>query len=548
MKNLQAQRPPSGFALVLVLVAIGICFLLLAGVLLWSSNSGQASLRHSEHYATLAAAEAATEKIVAQISDDFRTGGRTEVDNNLASYADKVPSAVEHAAWNNYEFVDDAGTPGRAYVAVATNWHAGPVNWQGGGLIGQSTTYRVVATARSRTASALSAAVLQDLEMAAVPLASFFMFAQPDLELSPGSGDWQINGPVHGNSSLYFSPNVSMTFADQVTAADQIVHHRSPEDSSGGGGGSISYLGVRQAEAGKFKLSVPGLPTLATNLWTFCRAQADLRITILSNTNLAATKKDGVSLSSWAIGVCSNYFLSTDPFNPTRAASTFVDKRECDVVITNSVIATVFDVGQFQTHAPSLGISPTPTSVYLEDSRPTTATTRFYAIKMVNARTLTAPFTLATPQPLYVQGSFNTNAQPAGLIADAVTVLSQEWDDADSALNLASRPATTTTINAAIITGNVPSQGGSYSGGFENLTRLLESWSGMALRFNGSLLLLFHSQIATEPWGMGDVYSPPNRIFRFAGQIGAGAPIVSNLQAEILVRSAWRTVPPGATE
>ncbi|NTW09817.1 MAG: hypothetical protein HGA26_00480 [Chlorobiaceae bacterium] len=34
---------------------------------------------------------------------------------------------------------------GLAYVAVATNWHAGPVNWKGGNLLGQSATYRVVA-------------------------------------------------------------------------------------------------------------------------------------------------------------------------------------------------------------------------------------------------------------------------------------------------------------------------------------------------------------------------------------------------------------------
>jgi hypothetical protein len=241
-----------------------------------------------------------------------------------------------------------------------------------------------------------------------------------------------------------------------------------------------------------------------------------------------------------------------------------MDKRECDLVgPTSRVIATVFDVARFEGRGLQLqpftvGGQP-PTSVYLEDRRSAALTARFYAVKVVNGALLKRPFTLATRQPLYVHGSFNASvqgstngAQPAALVADAVTILSANWRDERGNGDLSQRPAETTTVNAVIVTGHVPSQGGAYSGGLENLPRLLEDWSPSGQRnlyLNGSLVLLFHSRDATGPWDPeGAYYRAPNRVFRFAPHIGAEAPMVRNLQAGMLVRSAWRTVAPGATE
>ena len=190
----------------------------------------------------------------------------------------------------------------------------------------------------------------------------------------------------------------------------------------------------------------------------------------------------------------------------------------------------------------------------------------FYGVEVIGGTTLVAPLTIATRQPLYVQGPFNapfhesspgsTNgAWAAGFIADAVTILSEAWQDANSDENLSlgwrnSSPSGTT-INAVIITGNVATQEGAYSGGFESLVRLLENWywSGIQRRLyiNGSLILLFHSQLAVGEWGQGNVYSAPFRVFQFAPHIGA-APIVRDLEAGMLVRSAWRTTSPGSTE
>ncbi len=101
----------------------------------------------------------------------------------------------------------------------------------------------------------------------------------------------------------------------------------------------------------------------------------------------------------------------------------------------------------------------------------------------------TIGLTLATPNPLYVKGNYNltidgthfaytlgstTNSPrctvPAALLCDAITILTTNFNDSGSRTNIgaAGMANNTNTVNAAIITGNVPSTGISamtFSGG-----------------------------------------------------------------------------------
>jgi len=138
---------------------------------------------------------------------------------------------------------------------------------------------------------------------------------------------------------------------------------------------------------------------------------------------------------------------------------------------------------------------------------------------------------LATPDPVYIVGNYNvgtngapanlgtantTQTYPAAVYSDAVTILSSKWNPANSADGISSRPATNDTVNAAFLTGNVPSNGTYYSGGLENFPRFLENWSGCTFTYNGSMVCMFNSQIATAPWpGTGAVYNPPTRNWAF---------------------------------
>jgi hypothetical protein len=91
------------------------------------------------------------------------------------------------------------------------------------------------------------------------------------------------------------------------------------------------------------------------------------------------------------------------------------------------------------------------------------------------------------------------------VLADAITMLSGGpgviggWADVNSTQSAPSgRPAISTTINAALLAGNVPSASGSYSGGGENFIRLLEDWGTNSRTFcyYGSMVQLFKSQQA----------------------------------------------------
>ncbi|MGH8018737.1 MAG: hypothetical protein ACREIA_10665, partial [Opitutaceae bacterium] len=144
-------------------------------------------------------------------------------------------------------------------------------------------------------------------------------------------------------------------------------------------------------------------------------------------------------------------------------------------------------------------------------------------------------FTLATNVPAYIWGNYNADGNvpndatdvrapdsedepPAAVVADAISILSEAWQDGNSNKGLSNRKATETEVSAAIVTGIVPTNflnNGTYSGGVENLPRFLENWGGVKFGYRGSMAVLYQSEIALEPWGSSNVYSPPNRVWGF---------------------------------
>jgi hypothetical protein len=171
-------------------------------------------------------------------------------------------------------------------------------------------------------------------------------------------------------------------------------------------------------------------------------------------------------------------------------------------------------------------------SVYIINNQPASSST-LPAVRVSDGQTLPAPYGLSvvTPQPLYVLHDYNcpsgagttntTSTSPAALIGDAITILSDNWsDNYTSGTSLSSRNASSTTVNAAIFNGIVPTQlyNGTkeYSGGVENFLRLLESWTGDTLTYNGSMVAMFYSRYATNFWqSPGDYYNIPTRNWSF---------------------------------
>ena len=180
-------------------------------------------------------------------------------------------------------------------------------------------------------------------------------------------------------------------------------------------------------------------------------------------------------------------------------------------------------------------------SVFIYNNVPLTSS-QLPAVRFVNGAQLpcttdpggsgrtTDGLTVVTPQPLYVKGNYNvqtTNSAagasagttntaytyPASLMGDAITILSANWsDNYNSSTSLSARVPSITTINAATLEGIVQSTNSSYSGGVENFLRLEENWSGVTLQYNGSIVVMFASQYATNFWpGTGTIYNAPAR-------------------------------------
>ena len=167
----------------------------------------------------------------------------------------------------------------------------------------------------------------------------------------------------------------------------------------------------------------------------------------------------------------------------------------------------------------------------------TNVSTQERAIRLVNGQTLpTVGLTIVTPNPVFIKGNYNTGGtppsnttatsspevtgykrRPSAVVADAINVLSSNWKDADSNLQISSggyalinpRSAVSTTINTALITGNTPSgisYGGSanqYGGGAEGLIRLQEDWRTQNLVYYGSMVQLYKSVQANSSGSPG---------------------------------------------
>jgi hypothetical protein len=152
-------------------------------------------------------------------------------------------------------------------------------------------------------------------------------------------------------------------------------------------------------------------------------------------------------------------------------------------------------------------------------------------------------FTVGSENPVYIYGNYNTTPtdpiwtggadvahSAAGVIADAVTALSNNWSDwasLGSPSNDGGRPATTTYYRTAVASGkninfSVVGLGwavGDFGtdGGLHNFLRLLENWGGQTLNYNGSMVSMFYATYGTgtDKNGGGTTYDPPARNYTF---------------------------------
>src|SRR5439155_18502091 len=116
MKTKSDRQRGDGFSLALVLVFTGVLFLLLSGVLALTTTNANLTQRYNEYYDSVAAAEAATEKVVTSMARDFQSSGVSGVDGNLANYGASIPTPAEVSDWGSYQFNDPSSGPNATYA------------------------------------------------------------------------------------------------------------------------------------------------------------------------------------------------------------------------------------------------------------------------------------------------------------------------------------------------------------------------------------------------------------------------------------------------
>lgn len=370
----------------------------------------------------------------------------------------------------------------------------------------------------------------QSFETALVPIFQFAVFYGNDLEIAPGP-DMNLIGRVHSNGNLWLQAGNTLRIDSYVTASGQILHGRKGAGTVSNGdvlikdaGGNYQTMqegagwlentdahwfdssvarwdGRVQDEAhGAEELNLPltnaGDPhkiieRAAGNADSY-EHKASLKII----DGVALRKVGGVWVDVTAAMVASGVITFT--------SDQFYDQREGEWVD-----AMEFDVGKMYDD----GFAPDNGVVYFSDD--VSGSGDWPAVRLNNAAELDAGLTFVSENPLYTLGDYNSiNKKPSAVMADAVTFLSSAFDDGLSTGSKDLRIAQNTTVNVSYLTGNTETTSTNYNGGFENLPRFLEKWSGKDFNWKGSAVNLWYSMQASGLWN-GTYYSPPNRNWQF---------------------------------
>ena len=591
------RRLQAGYALLMVLLFGTISILVLATAMRRTMNTANLNERNNAYTVNLSAAEAATEKVIARMMADYELGADTLVSNNLSAYRSMVPSASESPYWTNFEFSDGQGNIGKTYVKAISSRVYKPLQSQYYGLSGWSTTYRVLSNARQTTGynTEVLNAVQQDVELDSIPVFQFAIFYNSLLEFT-WAAPMTVRGRTHANSSIFLGSSAPLTFNETATATGVIMKKAWDGFRLSDFTGSITFLGNPDYRTNVATLSLPigtnntaqavreiiNVPPPGESVTSPMGEERFYNkagmVLLVSNATVTAMIKSSASDSAPVVLQASNSPTAVSALFPfLSTTNVFKDQRENDWMKTTQI-----DMGRLTTWSTtnSAILDKHPVNnpfniLYVGDFRSTSSTTNT-AVRLANGKVIPkgltpsgAPsgFSVATPNPLYVWGHYNnmndaylgtTNTSatvPASLVSDALTVLSPNWQDSLSSGSFLYRHAADTTVNAAIITGMVYSQGSDgsspFSGGVMNLPRLLEDWGNGArtLTLNTSIVNFYNSVKATGPFqNPGNYYYAPSRNFNFdpnfkdATKQPPGTPHLN-----VLIRGKWANPPANDT-
>lgn len=591
-------RPCRGSALFLVLILAVVLGVVLSSTLSYVSHNARLEKRSDTRLQSTYAGDYALEQayqslltLVSQNNANLPTIAQTTAVTNLTTAPTSVFSSADGYTWRAFLTVPlENGVP----VAAHSSFNPSQGTYQ---------FLSVVEFDRSLVSQApMHLQFQREWNYVLTPLFQYAIFYHGDLELFPGAS-FVVGGRVHSNGKIYAGSTASITFGDYVSDVNGFSNNYSPNDprAPGGPGDNITYshgpalVTSREEPPGALSQNTSDtnenndgpreLIELSGFLHTDPNASERLYnkagLKILANTTSGSVNSD----NGIAVPANSRVFLTADgtAVPATDNLATYLgtlvangsmsDYREGATLTTTDVdigkINAAYNAGGLPETIPATANWPNNSSVpaalknkpisagirgkslwngilYVADI--TNDLTHRTGVRLLNGASLpdgskstspTAGLTVATMNPVYIVGDYNTGGnppvnsgttltaanytsgytvQPAAVIADAVTVVSANWTSGNynNVSSLNSRAPTNTTVNTALISGVVASNGSAYSGGVENYIRLLENWSGKRLTYYGSIINMYESQQATARWqNTGAYYNAPVRNWYF---------------------------------
>ena len=346
------------------------------------------------------------------------------------------------------------------------------------------------------------------VDLTVSPLFQYMVFYDGNLIMSPGP-EMTLEGRVHVNGDAFITAGLGLTFdTDYLRTTGQLRRSLSNGYTRSG---SVRVKKFDDTAMVAFEnaddSTAAGWIQSALDRWDGTVLSGAHGVTEVKTPALEALAPGGYYNEEAAL-VIRDAQVFNEFGNPVVLPPGVVTERtiyngrqNTEVTVTDIDIAALNASGFF----PSNGLI----YAYRTDE----SVSRPNGFRLVNGAELANNLTVVSENSVFVQGDYNTiNKKGAGVIADAVNLLSNAWDDSKSAGNLP--VASDTTFNMAFITGDVPDE--LYNGGLENLPRFHENWSGVTATIRGAFIRLFSSQYATAPWRQyGDAYIPPQRDWRF---------------------------------
>ncbi|MGC2066780.1 MAG: pilus assembly PilX N-terminal domain-containing protein [Candidatus Acidiferrales bacterium] len=209
------------------------------------------------------------------------------------------------------------------------------------------------------------------------------------------------------------------------------------------------------------------------------------------------------------------------------------------VGVTYNVGAVTYSGGLFANANCAVGNANRPDVTYgnAQEARENPPVFFRRALKIVDGASLTIGtscsgtdgLTIVAENPVYIQGDYNAPVDDgswggvsvaAAIEGDAVTFLSNNWNDVNSfafPYNVNNRAAKPTAYRAAIISGKgipFPSVAGQAQdfgtdGGVHNFLRFLENW-GVVCHYRGSMVSFYYNRHGIGTYKGTGVYNPPS--------------------------------------